>query len=106
MPIINFVTHDGNQFEADVEVGKTVMEGAVDNMIDGILAECGGACSCATCHCYVEKKWLEFTGSPGDMESEMLEIVPEPKDNSRLSCQMVVTEEMDGMTVHLPESQY
>ncbi|KEQ16539.1 2Fe-2S iron-sulfur cluster-binding protein [Endozoicomonas numazuensis] len=106
MPIINYVTHDGNQFEADVDVGKTVMEGATENMIDGILAECGGACSCATCHCYVDEKWGQITGTADGIEKEMLEVVNEPKETSRLSCQMTVTDEMDGLVVHLPESQY
>lgn len=106
MPLINYIDHNGNQFEAEVAVGETVMQGAVDNMIDGILAECGGACACATCHCYVDDAWIEKTGQAEDMEKELLEAAVDPKDNSRLSCQMTVSEEMDGLVVHLPASQY
>ncbi|MBO9495183.1 (2Fe-2S)-binding protein [Thalassotalea sp. G20_0] len=106
MPLIQFVTHDGNQYEADIDSGSTLMQGAVDNMIDGILAECGGACSCATCHCYIDEGWAEIVGSAEGMEQEMLDVVREPRETSRLSCQIVVTDEMDGMVVHLPESQY
>lgn len=106
MPLINYIDHNGNQFEAEVAVGETVMQGAVDNMIDGILAECGGACACATCHCYVDDAWIEKTGQAEDMEKELLEAAVDPKDNSRLSCQMTVSEEMDGLVVHLPKSQY
>ncbi|WP_422443711.1 MULTISPECIES: 2Fe-2S iron-sulfur cluster-binding protein [unclassified Endozoicomonas] len=106
MPLIQFVTHDGNQYEADIDSGSTLMQGAVDNMIDGILAECGGACSCATCHCYIDEGWIEMVGPAEGMEQEMLDVVREPRATSRLSCQVVVTDEMDGMVVHLPESQY
>jgi len=106
MPLINYIDHNGNQFEAEVAVGETVMQGAVDNMIDGILAECGGACACATCHCYVDDAWIEKTGQADDMEKELLEAAVDPKDNSRLSCQMTVSEDMDGLVVHLPKSQY
>ncbi|NVJ51882.1 MAG: (2Fe-2S)-binding protein [Gammaproteobacteria bacterium] len=106
MPLIKYVDHSGNEFEADVAVGKTVMEGALDNMIDGILAECGGCCSCATCHVYVDDAYLPITGPADGMEKEMLSAVNDPKANSRLSCQIVVTEEMDGLRVEMPESQY
>ncbi len=106
MPLIKYIDHNGNEFEADVDVGKTVMDGAMDNMIEGILAECGGCCSCATCHVYVDEQYLPLTGDADGMEKEMLTAVNEPKDNSRLSCQIFVTEEMDGMTVRIPESQY
>lgn len=106
MPLINYVDANGNQFEADVEVGSNVMQGAVDNMIDGILAECGGACACATCHCYVDDAWKDKVPAVESAEQDLLEAVVEPKDNSRLSCQLVVTEEMDGLVVHLPASQY
>lgn len=106
MPLVNYIDASGNQFEADVEVGSNVMQGAVDNMIDGILAECGGACACATCHCYVDAAWLDKVAAPEDAEKDLLEAVVDPKDNSRLSCQLKVTEEMDGLVVHLPASQY
>ncbi|MEE4246440.1 MAG: 2Fe-2S iron-sulfur cluster-binding protein [Kangiellaceae bacterium] len=106
MPLIKYIDHSGNEYEAEVDVGKTVMEGAMDNMIDGILAECGGCCSCATCHVYVEEAFLDKTGEADGMEKELLSVVKEPKNTSRLSCQIVVSDEMDGMTVHMPESQY
>ena len=106
MPLILFVTHDGNQYDAEADAGSTLMQAAVDNMIDGILAECGGACTCATCHCYIDERWIDAVGRAESDELEMLEIVRTPKDNSRLSCQVRVTDAMDGMVVHLPESQY
>jgi len=106
MPLVNYVDANGNQFEADVAVGSTVMQGAVDNMIDGILAECGGACACATCHCYVDPAWVEIAGPAEGDEVDLLEAAVDPKENSRLSCQMTVTAEMEGLVVHLPASQY
>ncbi|MFK0570455.1 2Fe-2S iron-sulfur cluster-binding protein [Endozoicomonas sp.] len=106
MPLIQFITHDGNQYEADIEAGSTLMQGAVDNMIDGILAECGGALSCATCHCYIDDAWIDVIGPAKGVEHEMLDVVRKPKESSRLSCQIVVTDEMEGLVVHLPESQY
>lgn len=106
MPLINYIDANGNQFEADVAVGSTVMQGAVDNMIDGILAECGGACACATCHCYIDEKWQQTVGAADGDESDLLQAAFEPKDNSRLSCQIEVTEAMEGLVVHLPSSQY
>ncbi|NVJ59097.1 MAG: (2Fe-2S)-binding protein [Gammaproteobacteria bacterium] len=106
MPLIKYIDHSGNEFEAEVEAGKSVMDGAMDNMIDGILAECGGCCSCATCHVYVEEKFLPITGEAEGMEKEMLSAVNDPKPNSRLSCQIIVNQDMDGLVVHMPESQY
>ena len=106
MPKIIYIESDGREHEVAVEAGSSVMEGAVDNGIDGILAECGGACSCATCHCYVGEEWLEKAGEADDLEKDMLADVLDLKPNSRLSCQITVTDEMDGMRVTLPESQY
>jgi len=106
MPLIRYIDHNQGEYEADIEVGGTVMQGAVDNMIDGILAECGGCCSCATCHVYVEESFIDKVGKATGTENELLGVVNNRKDNSRLSCQIVVTEEMDGMAVYLPESQY
>ena len=73
MPLVNFFDHDGNQYEVNVEAGTTIMQAAIDNGIDGIAAECGGACSCATCHCYIDENWTEKTGEPSDIEKQMLE---------------------------------
>jgi 2Fe-2S ferredoxin len=106
MALIFYVRHDGAQFEADVPNGNTVMEGAVNNGIDGILAECGGALSCATCHVYVDEAWVEKVEPASEMEVDMLEVVNEPKANSRLSCQIHVTDAMEGLIVHLPEAQF
>lgn len=106
MATITYIQHDGTQHDIHVENGQSVMQGAVDNMLDGILADCGGTCSCATCHCYVDEAWMDKVGEPGEMEKDMLTCVLDPADNSRLSCQIVVTDELDGLIVRLPESQY
>lgn len=106
MPIIHYVLADGSKVEADVAVGESVMQGAIDNMVDGILGECGGACACATCHCYVDSEWKDKLPSADPIEAELLDAAYEPKDNSRLSCQLSVTEEMNGLVVQVPERQY
>lgn len=106
MPLVTYVDHSGNAFEAEVPVGNSAMQGAVDNMIDGIIAECGGACVCATCHVIVDDAWLEKTGAASDDENMMLEAAAERQENSRLSCQLIVTDAMDGLVLHMPESQY
>jgi len=81
------------------------MEGAIDNNIDGIEAECGGMCSCATCHVYVDPAWFEATGSPEDIEQDMLDSALDLQKTSRLSCQIEVSDELDGLIVRLPEMQ-
>lgn len=106
MATVTYISHDGNSIEVDVPTGTSVMQAAVDNMIDGIVGECGGSCSCATCHCYVDEKWVARIPAASGMEKDMLECVLEPRPNSRLSCQIVVTEALDGLVVHLPESQF
>lgn len=106
MALVKYIEHDGTEHEVHVENGVTVMQGAVDNMINGIVAECGGACSCATCHCYVDETWFDKVGSVAETEEFMLECVVAPQGNSRLSCQIAVNDELDGLVVHLPESQY
>ncbi len=106
MALVYYIAHDGSQFEADVPAGSSVMDGAVNNGIDGILAECGGAMSCATCHVYIDDAWVSKVAAPTEMEQEMLEVVSNPKETSRLSCQVTVTNEMEGLKVHLPESQF
>ena len=106
MPLIFYVTHDGNMFEADVPVGQSVMNGAVDNMIDGIEGQCGGCMSCGTCHCFVDDKWLDKTGKAEGAELDLLNAITDPQPNSRLACQIEVTPEMEGLTVHMPESQF
>ncbi|RVU84297.1 (2Fe-2S)-binding protein [Leucothrix sargassi] len=106
MALVYYIAHDGSQFEADVPAGSTIMDGAVNNGIEGILAECGGAMSCATCHVYVDAEWTGKVEAPTAMEVDMLEVVSNPKENSRLSCQLTVTDAMEGLKIHLPESQF
>ena len=105
MPMVKFVSHTGEETEVHVSAGTSLMQAAVDNGVAGILADCGGACSCATCHCYVDEAWTDKTGKPGEVEEQMLDFVTEVKPGSRLSCQIIVSEELDGLVVHLPESQ-
>jgi 2Fe-2S ferredoxin len=105
MPSVKFISHDGVEQEVHVAAGTSVMHAAVDNGVKGILADCGGACSCATCHCYVDDAWLEKTGAADDVETQMLEFVMDPQPNSRLSCQIIVRDELDGLVIRLPESQ-
>ena len=100
-----YIAFDGTRFEVDAQDGSTVMENAVKNSVPGIEAECGGACACATCHVYVDEEWVEKTGTPEAMEEDMLDFASDLRPNSRLSCQIRVTPELDGLTVHLPESQ-
>ncbi len=106
MALIKYIEHNGTEHEVHVENGLSVMQGAVDNMVDGIVAECGGACSCATCHCYVDEAWFDKVGAAKEVEQDMIECAAESKPTSRLSCQIKVTDELDGLVVHLPESQY
>jgi 2Fe-2S ferredoxin len=105
MPKITFVTPNGTPHTVEAEVGSTVMEGAIKNGVPGIEAECGGACACATCHVYVDEAWLERTGEPVAMEQDMLDFAFDVRTNSRLSCQIKVTEELDGLVVTIPEQQ-
>lgn len=105
MPKITFIEFDGSEHVVDAEVGSTVMESAIDNMISGIDADCGGNCICSTCHAYVDAEWLDKL-PPIDAEEEaMIEYANEPESNSRLTCQIPVTEELDGLIVRLPEVQ-
>lgn len=106
MPVVTYISADGAINEIEVASGSSVMQGAVDNMIDGIVAECGGSCSCATCHCYVDDAWVDKIPAPSEMEKDMLECVLEPEPNSRLSCQITVTDDLDGLVVRVPESQF
>ncbi len=105
MPKLTIVAYDGTRFDFDVANGATVMETAVKNSVPGIEAECGGACACATCHVYVDEAWVEKTGQPDVMEEDMLDFAYEQKPNSRLSCQIAMRDELDGLVVHVPEKQ-
>jgi len=105
MPKITYITHDDAVFEIEAENGSTVMENAIKNMVPGIDAECGGACACATCHVYVDPAWSETVGKPEAMEEDMLDFAYEVKENSRLSCQIRVSDALDGLIVRIPEQQ-
>jgi ferredoxin, 2Fe-2S len=102
---ITFIDADGESRTVDAEVGATVMETAIKNDIPGIEAECGGACACATCHVYVEEEWRAKTGEPSPMEEDMLDFGYDVRPNSRLSCQIKVTEALDGLVVRTPGRQ-
>ncbi len=105
MPKITFIEQSGAEHVVDAEEGVSVMEAAIKNMVPGIDADCGGACACATCHVYVDETWTEKAGKADAMEESMLDFAYEPKENSRLSCQIKVTAELDGLIVRLPEFQ-
>jgi 2Fe-2S ferredoxin len=108
MPSVTYVQHSGASQTIDVPEGENVMHGAVYNGIDGIVGECGGGLACATCHCYVDEAWTAKVGGPTSQdEADMLEsTAAEVMPSSRLSCQIVVSPELDGLIVHLPEIQY
>ena len=105
MPKITYIEHNGKIHEIDVANGLTVMEGAVQNNIPGIDADCGGSCACATCHVYVEEKWFNKLPSKESAEEDMLDMAFEPKKFSRLSCQITVTDELDNLVVKMPSKQ-
>ena len=106
MPKITYIEFNGTEHTVDVDTGLTVMEGAIKNLIPGIDADCGGACACATCHVHVDAKWTEKVGGPDDMEQTMLDFAEDVDDSSRLSCQIRVSDELDGLIVRMPESQH
>lgn len=103
---ILFIEHDGNEHPVEVETGGSVMLAAVTNGVPGIDADCGGACSCATCHVYVKDEWVGKLEEISSMEEAMLSLSTDRQQNSRLSCQIKVTEELDGLVVQTPEFQF
>ncbi len=105
MAKITYIEFDGTTHEVNVATGTSVMAGAIDNNIPGIEAECGGACSCATCHVYVDPAWAKASGEPAHIEDGMLECAMDRQETSRLSCQIQVNDELDGFVVRLPEFQ-
>lgn len=105
MPTITYIEPDGTKHEIEAEPGSTVMETAIRNLVPGIEAECGGALACATCHVYVEDVWTDKTGTASEMEEDMLDFAFDVRPTSRLSCQIKVTEELDGLVVRIPETQ-
>ena len=102
---ITFVEHDGTEHVVEIEEGSSLMEAAVNNSVPGIDADCGGDCACGTCHVIVEGDFFSKLAGAGDTEQQMLEMTPENESTSRLSCQVKLSEELDGMTVRLPEFQ-
>ena len=105
MPKITYIENSGNSQIIEVANGLSVMEGAVQNDIPGIDADCGGGMACATCHVYVKEKWLDRLPKKEEVEEDMLDMAYEPKRNSRLSCQIIVSDELDGLSVSIPSKQ-
>ena len=105
MPKVTYIEYNGTEHLIEVPSGASVMEGAVKNNIPGINGDCGGACACATCHVYVDPAWVGQTGTRSDMEEAMMDFAAGVKPESRLSCQINVTPELDGLVVHMPERQ-
>ncbi|MEM9495332.1 MAG: 2Fe-2S iron-sulfur cluster-binding protein [Pseudomonadota bacterium] len=105
MAKITFIEHNGAEHTVEAQNGESVMESAIKNNVPGIDADCGGACACATCHIYVDEAWLAKTGKPETMEESMLDFASDPKENSRLSCQVMMNDGLDGLIVRLPEFQ-
>jgi 2Fe-2S ferredoxin len=106
MAKITYIEHNGTRHVVEVPSGKTVMEGARDNGVPGIEADCGGACACSTCHVYIDEAWVGKVPQKDAMEEDMLDFAWEPDPvRSRLTCQIKVTDELDGLVVHLPEKQ-
>jgi ferredoxin, 2Fe-2S len=106
MPIITYIQHDGVHRDIDLANGDSVMEGAVNNMIPGIDADCGGQCICATCHVLVEPAWLAKLSPASEKELEMINFVESAQPNSRLACQIRMQDDLEGLVVHLPEGQH
>ncbi|MFA5939498.1 MAG: 2Fe-2S iron-sulfur cluster-binding protein [Sinimarinibacterium sp.] len=106
MPRILYIEHNGKEHLIEAEAGKSVMQTAIENMVPGIVGDCGGACSCATCHCYVDPAWLDKVQPKNENEEAMLDGVLNTESNSRLSCQIAMKSELDGLVVRLPASQF
>lgn len=105
MGSITFIEHDGSEHKVDIEEGRSLMQTALDNSVPGIDADCGGECACGTCHVIVDENWASTIGVASDTEAQMLEMTPEKAVTSRLSCQIPMTEDMDGLIVRIPEFQ-
>ena len=105
MPRITYFDADGGRRDLEIDIGSTVMEAAVDNNVPGIVAECGGACACATCHAYIDDAWLDRLPPMSEMEDAMLDSALERRPNSRLSCQLEITAELDGLIVHVANNE-
>jgi 2Fe-2S ferredoxin len=106
MPTLTFIEHNGTEHRVNGEIGQSVMQAATFASVPGIPADCGGACACATCHCYVDEAWMSRLPQAEGGESDMLDYAFERRDTSRLTCQLWITAEMDGLVLRLPESQF
>ena len=106
MPKVTFIAFDGKSSSVEAPTGTTLMRAATDNGVSGIDGDCGGNCACATCHVYVDPAWLGRTGSRTHGEQDMLNLVSELKDNSRLACRITLEDDLDGLVVAMPESQH
>lgn len=106
MPKVIFVASDGSKKEVESDAGYSVMEVAMNNGVDGIVAECGGACACATCHGYIDAEWLDRVPEMDDMEDSMLEAAYDRRENSRLTCQIELDDSLDGLVVHVAENEF
>ncbi len=106
MPKVRFVTHEGSEHVVDARADESLMENAKRHDVHGIFADCGGSMSCATCHVYIAPDWVDRVGAASGDEVAMLELAIDPQDNSRLSCQVLVRDDLDGLVVHIPKSQF
>lgn len=106
MPKVTFIAHDGTRSEVQAELGASLMQTAVDHQVRGIDGDCGGQCACATCHVFVTPEWQDAVGPRNAQEDGMLAFAADLRDNSRLACQIAITEALDGLVVHLPEGQH
>lgn len=106
MAIVKFIEHSGTEHQVEAEAGQTLMQVATSHMVPGVVADCGGSCTCATCHVYVDADWAQRLPPPGDDEKSMLECVLDPQPSSRLSCQIKLDAGMSGLVVRLPASQF
>lgn len=106
MPDLVYVEDNGTEHTVDVPLGVSIMQGAVNHLVPGIEGDCGGLCACGTCHVYIDEQWQPVCGSPDELETGMLEFAYDVDESSRLSCQIEVTEEMEGMRVRMPPRQY
>ena len=106
MPKVTFIEFNGTRHEVAATPGLSLMRAAVDNNVPGIDADCGGECACATCHTYVESPWYPLTGARSEMEQSMLSFAAAAQENSRLACQITITEALDGLVVRLPDGQH
>lgn len=106
MPSVKFIGHNGTEHVVGANVGDSIMATATSNLVPGIDADCGGERSCATCHVIVDNAWMEKAGQPSDIEESMLHLNPDREANSRLSCQIAMTDDLDGIVIQLPEFQY